>query len=70
VFGWKNIHMHDGELLGKKQDKAGHWRSAKLPHYSTDPVNAYAIDERMKAWAVGTVCQRTLQDCQGQKDSR
>src|SRR4029077_7757192 len=48
VFGWKNVHKHDGTLVGKKQDKAGHWRSAKVPHYSTDPVNAYAIDERMK----------------------
>jgi hypothetical protein len=48
VFGWKNVHKHDGALVGKKQDKAGHWRSAKVPHFSTDPVNAYAIDERMK----------------------
>jgi hypothetical protein len=22
VFGWKNIHQHDGTLIGKKQDKA------------------------------------------------
>jgi hypothetical protein len=48
VFGWKNVNKHDGALVGKKQDKAGHWRSAKVPHYSTDPVNAYAIEERMK----------------------
>jgi hypothetical protein len=48
VFGWKNVHKHDGALVGKKQDKAGYWRSAKVPHFSTDPVNAYAIDERMK----------------------
>ena len=48
VFGWKNVHKHDGALVGKKQDKAGRWRSAKVPHYSTDPVNAYVIDERMK----------------------
>jgi hypothetical protein len=48
VFGWKNVHKHDGALVGKKQDKARHWRTAKVPHYSTDPVNAYAIDERMK----------------------
>ena len=20
VFGWKNVHKHDGELIGKKQD--------------------------------------------------
>jgi hypothetical protein len=48
VFGWKNVHKQDGELIDKKQDKAGRWRTAKVPHYSTDPVNAYAIDERMK----------------------
>ena len=42
-----NLDIHDGELVGKKQDKAGHWRTAKVPHYSTDPVKAYAIDERM-----------------------
>ena len=48
VFGWKNVHKHDGALVSKKQDKAGHWRTAKVPHFSTDPVNAYAIDERMK----------------------
>jgi len=48
VFGWKNVHEHDGALVGKKQDKAGRWRSAKVPSYSTDPVHAYAIDERMK----------------------
>jgi len=48
VFGWKNVHKHDGELIGKKQDKAGRWRSAKVPSYSTDATQAYAIDERMK----------------------
>ena len=48
VFGWKNVHKHDGAPVGKKQDKAGRWRSAKVPSYSTDPLNAYMIDERMK----------------------
>jgi hypothetical protein len=48
VFGWKNVHKHDGALVGKKQDKAGRWRTAKVPSYSTNPVQAYAIDERMK----------------------
>jgi hypothetical protein len=47
-FGWKNVQRHDGTLVGKKQDKAGRWRSAKVPSYSTDSVHAYAIDERMK----------------------
>jgi hypothetical protein len=22
VFGWKNVHKHEGTLVGKKQDKA------------------------------------------------
>ncbi|MGH7796289.1 MAG: hypothetical protein ACREQ2_15575 [Candidatus Binatia bacterium] len=48
VFGWKNVHKQDGVLIGKKQDKAGRWRSAKVPDYANDPVHAYAIDERMK----------------------
>jgi hypothetical protein len=48
IFGWKNVHKHNGELIGKKQDKLGRWRSAKVPDYANDPVLAYAIDERMK----------------------
>jgi hypothetical protein len=48
VFGWKNVHQHDGALVGKKQDKAGRWRRAKVPSYSTEPLHAYAIEERMK----------------------
>jgi hypothetical protein len=48
VFGWKNVHKHDGDLVGKKQDKLGRWRLAKVPNYSNDPTQAYAIDERMK----------------------
>ena len=48
VFGWKNVHNRDGELIGKRQDKAGHWRRAKVPDYANDQRQAYAIDERMK----------------------
>jgi hypothetical protein len=48
VFGWKNVHPHDGTLVGKKQDKAGRWRLAKVPKYSTSPSDAYSIEERMK----------------------
>jgi hypothetical protein len=51
VFGWKNVHKHNdrgGGLYGKRQDKAGHWRLAKVPNYSTNPLHAYSIDERMK----------------------
>ena len=48
VFDWKNVHEHNGELIGKKQDKLGRWRTAKVPDYANDPTQAYAIDERMK----------------------
>jgi hypothetical protein len=48
VFGWRNVHQQDGDLLGKKQDKLGRWRLAKVPDYARDPGQACAIDERMK----------------------
>jgi hypothetical protein len=35
VFGWRKVHKHQGALVGRKQDKAGHWRRAKVPNYST-----------------------------------
>ena len=35
-FGRKNVHKHEGSLVGKKQDKAGRWRSPKVHGYSTD----------------------------------
>jgi hypothetical protein len=49
VFGWKTVHNYNGELIGKKQDRAGRWRKAKVPDYANDQRQAYAIDERMKA---------------------
>ena len=48
VFGWKGVHKCNGELVGKKQDKAGRWRKAKVPDYVNDQRQAYAIDNRMK----------------------
>ena len=47
VFGWQNVHKHEGSLVGRKQDKAGHWRLAKVPYYSTNLIHAYAIEEHM-----------------------
>lgn len=58
VFGWKNVHKHDGELIGKKQDKLGRWRTAKVPDYS-DPAEAYAIDEHEAARGVGNAMSRS-----------
>lgn len=48
VFGWKNVHKREGKLIGKKPDKAGRWRQARVPDYAGDQRQAYAIDERMK----------------------
>ena len=50
VFGWKNVHQHDDRdgFYGKRQDKAGYWRLAKVPPYSTNFLNAYSIEGRME----------------------
>ena len=48
VFGWRNVHKHEGVLIGQKQDRAGRWRRAKVPNFSTDAAQAYLIDQRMK----------------------
>ena len=50
VFGWKKIHQHDDRdgFYGKRQDKAGYWRLAKVPQYSTNFLNAYSIERRME----------------------
>ena len=48
VFGWKSVHKHEGNLIGKKQDKASRWRKARVPDYAYDQRQAYAIDQRMK----------------------
>jgi hypothetical protein len=48
VFGWRKVHKHQGALVGRKQDKAGHWRRAKVPNYSINPLHSYAVENRMK----------------------
>lgn len=48
VFGWKDVHKYGGELIGKKRDKAGRWRKAKVPAFATDPSHAAAIEDRMQ----------------------
>jgi hypothetical protein len=48
VFGWRNVHQHDGCLVGKKGDKLGRWRSAKVPNFSTNPLDSYSVEQRMK----------------------
>jgi hypothetical protein len=48
VFGWRKVHKHQGSLVGRKQNKAGHWRRAKVPNYSTNPLHSYSVENRMK----------------------
>jgi hypothetical protein len=50
VFGWRNVQQHDDRdgFYGKRQDKGGYWRLAKVPQYSTNSLHAYSIEERMK----------------------
>jgi hypothetical protein len=60
VFGWKNVHKHNGDLVGKKQDKLGRWRLAKVPDYAADPAQAHAIDERMKQLGRGALYDKEL----------
>ncbi len=48
VFGWRKVHKHEGSIIVRKQDKAGHWRRAKVPNYSTNPLHSYSVENRMK----------------------
>jgi hypothetical protein len=47
-FGWKSVHKHGGSLVGRKQDRAGHWRLGKVPYFSTNFLHAYTIVGRVK----------------------
>ena len=60
VFGWKNVHQHEGSLVGKKQDKAGHWRLGKVPYFSTNPIpGIFDRGPNEATWAVGPIPERT-----------
>src|ERR1043166_3365871 len=49
VMGWKDVHSKSkNDHWGKKQDKAGRWRSARAPDYSGEPGLAYDVEERIK----------------------
>ena len=49
VLGWKDVQRPaGGDYRGKRPDKAGRLRAAKVPRYSTDPRDAAAIEARMK----------------------
>lgn len=48
VFGWSSVHRRGREVVGKKPDKLGRLRTARVPDYAGDPKHASAIDERMR----------------------
>jgi hypothetical protein len=48
VFGWKEIHGEKHDPQGKRPDKLGRLRSARVPDFSTDPTYAHEIEDRMK----------------------
>lgn len=60
VFGWKDVRKVAGGFVGKKQDKLGRWRSAKVPDYARDAGQGYAIDQRMKQLSRATQYAKEL----------
>lgn len=48
LFGWKDICQQNGELVGKKRDRAGRWRTGRVPAYASDPAHSAAIEERVR----------------------
>jgi len=56
VFGWRNVHQHEGTLVGKKQD----WPKC----LTIRPTPSTHIPSRANesAWAFGPILEGTLQD--------
>jgi hypothetical protein len=48
VFRWRDVHQHDGKLVGKNQDKLGRWRIAPVPDYANDPLQVIFVEQRVK----------------------
>jgi len=49
VMNWRDVRaVSQSDYAGKKQDRAGRWRKARVPDYSTDPLLAYEVEKRMK----------------------
>ncbi|HEY1266312.1 MAG TPA: hypothetical protein VGH16_03585 [Candidatus Binatia bacterium] len=51
VMGWKDVRRESGGAgyRGKKPDKLGRFRNARVPPYSTEPREAAAIGARLEA---------------------
>jgi hypothetical protein len=47
VFNWKDIERRKHQPWGKRKDKGGRWRLARVPDYSTDPTYADDLEQRM-----------------------
>jgi hypothetical protein len=47
VFDWKDIERRKHQPWGKRKDRGGRWRSARVPDYSTDPTYADDLEQRM-----------------------
>ena len=60
VFGWKDIARREHQPWGKRKDKGGRWRAARVPDYSTDPTYAADIEERMHALGLSTQYRKEL----------
>lgn len=50
VMGWKDVRRESGGAgyRGKKPDKLGRFRNARVPPYSTEPREAAAIHPRLE----------------------
>ena len=60
VMGWKNVYRLDySNYTGKKQDKLGHWRTAKVPDYSALEFTPL-VEERIKQLGLLEQYTRTL----------
>jgi hypothetical protein len=60
VFGWKDIGRREHQPWGKRKDKAGRWRPARVPDYSTDPTYADDLEQRMNELNLVTQYRREL----------
>jgi hypothetical protein len=60
IFGWRDVRKVASGLVGKKQDKLGRWRSAKVPDYARDAAQGYAIDQKMKQLSKATQYAKEL----------
>jgi hypothetical protein len=55
VMGWKDVRRESGGTgyRGRKPDKLGRFRSARVPPYSTEPREAAALGPRLDALGRG-----------------